>query len=119
MHAAQGMAVFGGHAVGLELVAVTVDDVGHAIQGFAAAVVGVGVVVRVDAIGPGHFGAEADGSESVDGGVTATQAELGWKMLSALVVSRLATVDDSEIVQMIAEHAALSGPEDGDGDPGR
>ncbi|AJK81839.1 hypothetical protein ACYJ3J_11080 [Mycobacterium avium subsp. paratuberculosis] len=48
-----------------------------------------------------------------------TQAELGWKMLSALVVSRLATVDDSEIVQMIAEHAALSGPEDGDGDPGR
>jgi hypothetical protein len=37
------------------------------------------------------------------------QAELGWKMLSALVGSRLATNDDSEIVQVIAEHAALSG----------
>jgi hypothetical protein len=44
---------------------------------------------------------------------------LGWKMLSALVVSRLATVDDCEIVHVIAEHAALSGPEDGDGAPGQ
>jgi hypothetical protein len=38
------------------------------------------------------------------------QAELGWKLLSALVSSRLATKDDSEIVQVIAEPAALSGP---------
>lgn len=38
------------------------------------------------------------------------QAELGWKMLSRLVGSRLATRDDSEIVQVIAEHATMSGP---------
>ena len=35
------------------------------------------------------------------------QAELGWKLLSALVSS---TEDDFEIVRAIAEHAALSGP---------
>lgn len=35
------------------------------------------------------------------------QAELGWKMLNALVSSRLATSDDSDIVQVIAEHAVL------------
>jgi hypothetical protein len=45
-----------------------------------------------------------------------TQAELGWKMLSALVRSRLATKDDSEIVQVIAEHAALGELEGEDGD---
>lgn len=45
-----------------------------------------------------------------------THAELGWKMLSALVRSRLATKDDSEIVQVIAEHAALGEPEGEDGD---
>ena len=33
------------------------------------------------------------------------QAELGWKMLATPVRSRLATKDDSEIVQVIAEHA--------------
>ena len=46
------------------------------------------------------------------------QAELGWQMLDTLVRSTLATKDDSEIVQMIAEHAALSetGEEGGDGD---
>jgi hypothetical protein len=38
------------------------------------------------------------------------QEELGWKILSALVRSRLATKDDFEIVQVIAECAALSGP---------
>ena len=38
------------------------------------------------------------------------QAGLGWKILFALVGSRLATKDDFEIVQVIAEHAALSGP---------
>lgn len=35
------------------------------------------------------------------------QAELGWKMLNALVSSRLATSDDSDIVQVIAEHSVL------------
>jgi hypothetical protein len=46
------------------------------------------------------------------------QAELGWKMLSTLVRSKLATNDDSDIVQVIAEHAALgeAGQEDDDGD---
>jgi hypothetical protein len=46
------------------------------------------------------------------------QAKLGWKMLSKLVRSTLATKDDSEIVQVIAEHAALGEPkaeEDGNG----
>lgn len=36
-----------------------------------------------------------------------TEAELGWTMLASLVGSRLATKDDSDIVQVIAEHAAL------------
>lgn len=35
------------------------------------------------------------------------QAELGWKMLDTLLRSTLATKDDSDIVQVIAEHAAL------------
>ncbi|WP_454561911.1 hypothetical protein [Mycobacterium haemophilum] len=35
------------------------------------------------------------------------QAELGWKMLDTLLRSTLATRDDSDIVQVIAEHAAL------------
>lgn len=45
------------------------------------------------------------------------EAELGWKVLSTLVTSRLATKDDSDIVQVIAEHAALgeTGQEDSDG----
>ena len=39
-----------------------------------------------------------------------SQAELGWKMLAALVGSTLATRDDSDIVQVIiAEHAVLGG----------
>lgn len=35
------------------------------------------------------------------------EAELGWKMLDTLLRSTLATKDDSDIVQVIAEHAAL------------
>lgn len=37
------------------------------------------------------------------------EAELGWKMLAKLVRSTLATRDDSDIVQVIAEHVALGG----------
>jgi hypothetical protein len=36
-----------------------------------------------------------------------TEAELGWKVLFTLVRSKLATADDSEIIQVIAEHVAL------------
>lgn len=45
------------------------------------------------------------------------QAQLGWTMLTALVGSTLATKDDTEFVQVIAEHAALgdSDQEDDDG----
>jgi hypothetical protein len=42
------------------------------------------------------------------------QAELGWKMLATLVRSTLATKDDSDIVQVIAEHAALGDAEQED-----
>ena len=35
------------------------------------------------------------------------QAQLGWKMLDKLLKSTLATKDDSDIVQVIAERAAL------------
>ena len=35
------------------------------------------------------------------------ELELRWKMLNSLVSSRLATSDDSDIVQVIAEHAIL------------
>jgi hypothetical protein len=46
------------------------------------------------------------------------QAELGWKLLSTLVRSTLATKDDSDVVQVIAEHVALDdiGQEDEHGD---
>lgn len=37
------------------------------------------------------------------------QATLGWKVLSTLVSSKLATKDDSDIVQVMAEHVALQG----------
>lgn len=45
------------------------------------------------------------------------QAELGWKALATLMASTLATKDDSDMVQVIAEHQALSllGREDDDG----
>lgn len=36
-----------------------------------------------------------------------SQAQLGWTMLSALISSTLATKDDTEFVQVIAEHVAL------------
>lgn len=39
--------------------------------------------------------------------MTDAEAELGWKMLDTLLRSTLATKDDSDIVQVIAEHAAL------------
>jgi hypothetical protein len=39
-----------------------------------------------------------------------TEAELGWKVLDALVGSKLATKDDSDVVQLMAEHVALQGP---------
>lgn len=47
------------------------------------------------------------------------QAELGWKALTTLMRSTLATKDDSDMVQVIAEHRALSltGQEDDDGNP--
>jgi hypothetical protein len=38
------------------------------------------------------------------------EAELGWNMLLTLAGSRLATRDDSEIAQVIAEHSALNEP---------
>lgn len=38
------------------------------------------------------------------------EAELGWKVLSTLVESKLATSDESDIVQVIAEHVALGSP---------
>jgi len=34
-------------------------------------------------------------------------AELGWKVLATLVASELATKADSDVIQVIAEHAAL------------
>lgn len=48
------------------------------------------------------------------------QAGLGWKLLAALVQSKLVTKDDSDIVQVIAEHTALDDAwqEDDDGDTG-
>ena len=49
-----------------------------------------------------------------------SQAELGWKVLYTLVQSTLATADDSDIMQVIAEQAALGldepEQEDRDGD---
>lgn len=35
-----------------------------------------------------------------------SEAELGWKMLATVMSSKLATRDDSDIVQVIAEHVA-------------
>lgn len=35
------------------------------------------------------------------------EAGLGWKVLGTLVGSTLATEDDSDIVQVMAEHVAL------------
>jgi hypothetical protein len=34
------------------------------------------------------------------------QAEVGWKLLKTLIRSKLATRDDTDIAQVIAEHAA-------------
>ena len=38
----------------------------------------------------------------------AREIQLGWRMLSMLVSSTLATRDDSDIVQVITEHSTLS-----------
>lgn len=52
-----------------------------------------------------------------------TQALLGWKMLTALAGSKLATKDDSAFVLVVAEHAVkavendISGQEDSNGGP--
>jgi len=46
------------------------------------------------------------------------RAELGWKLLRTLVASRLATRDDSDIVQLMAEHALAAEAEAGDGNDG-
>ncbi|WP_071288238.1 hypothetical protein [Mycolicibacterium llatzerense] len=35
------------------------------------------------------------------------EAELGWQVLDTLAQSKLATKDDSDIMQVIAEHVAL------------
>ena len=40
------------------------------------------------------------------------EAELGWKLLTSLVESRLATNSDSDVMRVIAEHVTLD--EDGD-----
>lgn len=42
------------------------------------------------------------------------EGELGWKVLRTLVASKLATKNDSEVVQVIAEHVAL-GEDNDDG----
>lgn len=42
-----------------------------------------------------------------------TEALLGWTMLNTLLRSTLATRDDAEIVQAIAEHAATSDRQEG------
>jgi hypothetical protein len=49
------------------------------------------------------------------------EAGLGWKVLDTLMRSKLATKDDSDIVQVIAEQVALgvSGQEDSDGNAAR
>jgi hypothetical protein len=45
------------------------------------------------------------------------EAELGWKVLATLVASELATKTDSDVIQVIAEHAALGGPGTDEGGP--
>lgn len=39
-----------------------------------------------------------------------SQARLGWTLLATLLRSRLVTVDDGDIVQVIAQFAALADP---------
>ena len=36
-----------------------------------------------------------------------TEAEIGWKVLETLQRSRLATSDDSDIVQVVGEHTSI------------
>lgn len=43
----------------------------------------------------------------------AAEARLGWALLQTLIVSKLATRDDTEFVQVIAEHSARPSPEAG------
>jgi 8-oxo-dGTP pyrophosphatase MutT (NUDIX family) len=44
-------------------------------------------------------------------------AELGWKVLAKLVASELATKTDSDVIQVIAEHAALGEQATDEGGP--
>ena len=44
-------------------------------------------------------------------------AELGWKVLATLVASELATKTDSDVIQVIAEHAALGEQATDEGGP--
>jgi hypothetical protein len=44
-------------------------------------------------------------------------AELGWKELATLVASELATKTDSDVIQVIAEHAALGEQATDEGGP--
>lgn len=47
------------------------------------------------------------------------QQELGWKLIAVLMDSPLATVGDSDIVQVVGEHIALSSlGEEGEGSDG-
>jgi hypothetical protein len=56
-----------------------------------------------------------------DGRFPSTQehgyAELGWKELAKLVASELATKTDSDVIQVIAEHAALGEQATDEGGP--
>jgi 8-oxo-dGTP pyrophosphatase MutT (NUDIX family) len=44
-------------------------------------------------------------------------AELGWKVLAKLLASELATKTDSDVIQVIAEHAALGEQATDEGGP--
>jgi hypothetical protein len=44
-------------------------------------------------------------------------AELGWKVLAKLLASQLATKTDSDVIQVIAEHAALGEQATDEGGP--
>lgn len=44
-------------------------------------------------------------------------AELGWKVLAKLVASELATKTDSDVIHVIAEHAALGEQATDEGGP--
>ncbi|MBS9533913.1 hypothetical protein KIH27_09985 [Mycobacterium sp. M1] len=47
------------------------------------------------------------------------KAELGWAILDVMTRSKLVTVDDNDIVQVISEHAAVDDVDEEDGDAHR